>query len=157
MCKLRQLKDVSFLFLFYNAVKSFGLMLVEVANLFCRDKLLTLFNSVLLTMWASQHIEQCAIRNSILAEGVKSSVAPQRERFMCAVKPFEVNCILLSFCACNILCSSLYRDRGRGSLSRSLIFSSSFVPLCVQYHCVNTYSHLSLNAVCMSPGSGHYI
>lgn len=128
-----------------------------VANLFCRDTFLTLFYSVPLTMWASQHIEQCAIRNSILMEGVKSLVTPQRERFMCAVKPFEVNCILLSFCACNILCSSLYTGRGRCSLSLSLIFSSSFVPLCVQYHDVNTSSHLSLNAAHVSPGLAHYV
>lgn len=117
-----------------------------VANLFCREKSLTLFYSVPLTMWASQHMEQCAIRNSILTEGVKSFVTPQWERFMCAVKPFEVNCILLSFCACNILCSLLYGDRGRCAPSLSLLFSSSFVPLCVQYHCVNTFSHLSLDA-----------
>lgn len=89
-------------------------------------------------MWASQHIEQCAIRNSILMEGVESFVTLRRDRFMCAVKPFEVNCILLSFCACNILCSSSYGDVGGCSPSHSLIFSSSFVPLCVQYHCVNT-------------------
>lgn len=97
------------------------------ANLFRRD---ALYNSVPLTMWASQHIEQCAIRNSILTEGVKSFVTPQRERFMCAVKPFEVNCILLSFCACNILCSSLYRDRGGCSLSLS--FSRSLAHILIQ-------------------------
>ena len=94
-----------------------------------------------------------------LTEGVKSFVTPRRERFMCAVKPFEVNCILLSFCACNILCSSLYGDRGGRSLAPSLSrsYSSSFVPLCVQCHRANTSSHLSLNAACVSPGSGHYI
>lgn len=149
-------------FFFSNAVKlNFNIHVLAlawwVANLFCRDKFLMLFYSVPLIMWASQHIEQCAIRTSILTEGVKSLVTLQRERFMCAVKPFEVNCILLSFCACNILCCSLYTDRGRCSPSLSLIFSSSFVPLCVQYHGVNTSSHLSLNAARVSPGSGHYV
>lgn len=86
-------------------------------------------------------MEQCAIRNSILTEGVKSFVTPQRERFMCAVKPFEVNCILLSFCACNILCSSLYRDRGRClCLSRSYSQSA----LCLFVYSITVWTHLPI-------------
>lgn len=110
-----------------------------VANLFCRDKFLTLFNSVPLTMWASQHIEKCAIRYSVLTEGVQSFVTPQRERFMCAVKPFEVNCILLSFCACNILCSSLYRDRGRCSISLAHILIQLCASLCTVSLCEHIF------------------
>lgn len=115
-------------------------MQMGAANLFCRDKIPALFNSVPLTASASQHIEQCAIRNSILLmEGVKSFVTRQRERFMCAVKPFEVNCILLSFCACNVVRSWSYGDGGR--CSPSLSVSHTLIQLCafcVQYHCVNT-------------------
>lgn len=124
-------------------------MQMGAANLFCRDKIPALFNSVPLTATASQHIEQCAIRNSILLmEGVKSFVTRQRERFMCAVKPFEVNCILLSFCACNVVRSWSYGDGGR--CSPSLSVSHTLIQLCafcVQYHCVNASPpRLSLNA-----------
>lgn len=114
-----------------------------VANLFCRDKFLTLFNSVPLTMWASQHIEQCAIRNSILTEGVKSFVTPQRERFMCAVKPFEVNCILLSFCACNTLCSSLYSiETEEDALALALSVAHILIQLCASLCTVSLCEHV---------------
>lgn len=90
-------------------------------------------------MWASQHIEQCAVSNPILRKEL-SHLCPRRERFVCVVKPFEVNCIVISFCACDIVCSSLYGDRGRCTCALLRFFSSSsFVPLCVQYYCVNTH------------------
>lgn len=59
---------------------------------------------------------------------------------MCAVKPFEVNCILLSFCACNILCSPLYRDRGRCRLSLSL--DHLLVQLCASLCTVSLCEHI---------------
>lgn len=59
---------------------------------------------------------------------------------MCVVKPVEGNCIVISFCACNSVCSSLYGDRRSCTRSPSRFFSSSSsVPLCVQYYRVNTH------------------
>ena len=121
-----------------------------IANLFCREKFQTLLNSVPLTMWASQHIEQCAIINSILTEGVKSFVTPQRERFMCAVKPFEVNCILLSFCACDILCSSLYGDGGRCSVSLAHALIQLCASLCTVSLCEHIFPFVFERSVCVS-------
>lgn len=92
-------------------------------------------------MWASQHIE-CAIRNSILLmKGVESFVTPQRERFMCAVKPFEVNCILLSFCACNIVCSSLYSAEDD---ALCLPRSCSHPALCLFLYSITVWTHLPI-------------
>lgn len=135
-------------FSFYNTVKlKFKRHVLPLA--WCPDGLviysaeisLTLFNSVPLTMWASQQVERCAIRNFILRKEL-SHLWPRRERFMCAEKPFEGNCILLSFCACNIVCSSLYGDRG--SCTCALSRPSSHPALCLFVYSITVWTHLPI-------------
>lgn len=104
------------------------------------------FNSVPLITWAGQHIEQCVIRN--FETLMMSCVTSQRERFMNALKPYKLlvfyNHVVPEKCF-----FLLYRDRGRCYMFPSLLFSSSFVPLCVQYDYQNTVFHLFINTACM--------
>lgn len=99
---------------------------------------------------------QRAMCNQKLGTVDDTCVTSQRERFMSAVKPFVATSILHSCCACDLFFFVLlYRDRGRMlSVLLSLWFSSSFVPLCVQYDHEKTAFHLFLKTAFMYFGLG---
>lgn len=99
---------------------------------------------------------QWAMCNQKLGTIDDTFVTSQRERFMSAVKPFVATSILYSCCACDLVFFVLlHRDRGRMlSVLLSLWFSSSFVPLCVQYDYEKTAFHLFMKTAFMYFGLG---